>query len=173
MPRAPRCPPGLGSSDHRGREWHLRGEEITERHGATYVHLDKGNVAQARNRGVEQAGQVDAVAFLDDDVVPHAGWLERIVAPILAGDADATIGGIHVVTDSDIDPRFHAYYVDTAYALDPEQPFLAGLNMAVRPDAFQAVGGFICECAPRDSNPKPAETFLSKARTRKKSDYSW
>ncbi len=124
-------------------------KEITERHGATYVHLDEGNVAQARNRGVEEAGQVDAVAFLDDDVVPHAGWLERIVAPILAGSADATIGGIHVVTDSDTDPRFCAY-VDTAYALDPEQPFLAGLNMAVRPDSFQAVGGFICECAPRE-----------------------
>ncbi len=99
--------------------------------------------------------------------MPHAGWLERIVAPILAGDADATIGGIHVVTDSDIDPRFHAYYVDTAYALDPEQPFLAGLNMAVRPDSFQAVGGFICECAPRDLNPKPAEKFPRNTRTRK------
>ncbi len=116
--------------------------DVVRRHGATYVHLDASGASRARNAGASRALGAEAIAFLDDDVAPRSRWLERIVAPILAGDADATIGGVHVVTQAEVPPKFLAFYVDTDYALDVEHPFLAGLNMAVRPAAFSSVGGF-------------------------------
>lgn len=123
-------------------------KEIAERHGARYFDIGPGSAAIARNYGIRAAEDADAVALLDDDVVPHPGWLERITAPILEGRAAATFGGVHVVTDADVPEPVLGMFVDTSVALDPERPFLAGLNMAVDPAVFTEVGGFRTELGP-------------------------
>ena len=122
--------------------------EVAEYYHARYLYLNETGAARARNAGVEAAGEVEAVALLDDDVTPCPGWLEAIVRPILARDAEATVGGVRVVTDARIPRSYLGFYVDTSVAMDPERPFLAGLNMAVQPAAFRAVGGFRTELGP-------------------------
>lgn len=122
--------------------------EVAEYYHAHYLYIAETGAARARNAGVEAAGEVEAVAMLDDDVTSHPGWLEAIVRPILAKDAEATVGGVHVVTDADVPHSYLGFYVDTSVAMDPERPFLAGLNMAVQPAAFLAVGGFRTELGP-------------------------
>jgi cellulose synthase/poly-beta-1,6-N-acetylglucosamine synthase-like glycosyltransferase len=117
-------------------------EDIAVRHGARYELLATGNASIARNHGFHLFPGADVVAFLDDDAVPQQDWLERLAAPILAGDADATVGRCVVKFDGDVPDFVRPYYVDTDVALDPDAPFLIGMNMAVRPDAFRAVGGF-------------------------------
>ncbi|MDE3203706.1 MAG: glycosyltransferase [Acidobacteriota bacterium] len=124
------------------------GAEIAERHGARYFNIGPASAAIARNFGIKEAGDVTAVALLDDDVIPNSGWLERIVAPIVAGQASATIGGVHVVTDADASPTALGMFVDTSVALNPAKPFLAGLNMAIDPRVFEEVGGFRTELGP-------------------------
>lgn len=117
-------------------------EETARRHGVRYELLAVGNASIARNHGFNLFPEADVVAFLDDDSVPQEGWLERIAAPILAGSVDGTVGRCTVVFDDDVPDFVRPYYVHTDAALDPEKPFLIGMNMAVRPSALREVGGF-------------------------------
>jgi GT2 family glycosyltransferase len=59
--------------------------------------------AWARNEGVRRA-RGEVVCFTDDDCEPEAGWVEALVAPILAGEAEAATGPVAMrdeVTASD------------------------------------------------------------------------
>lgn len=49
-------------------------------YGARYVIEPAPGLSRARNRGMRES-QFDVVAFLDDDAVPSANWLGRIVGP--------------------------------------------------------------------------------------------
>jgi histidinol-phosphate phosphatase family protein len=85
----------------------------------------------ARNAG-SLAGRAEWIAFLDDDVVPPAGWREALARDIAdAGDAVATQGRVRVV---DPDPQGWVRGLETAVWITAD--------MAYRRDAFIAVGGF-------------------------------
>lgn len=111
----------------------------------------------ARNRGVrEAAGHV--IAMLDDDVVPQAGWLAAVSAPVLAGEAVGA-GGT-VVLDPEVprpgwfDERGMGGYL-TAHALDVRRRPLADdeivvtANAAFDREALQRIGGFDARFGPR------------------------
>jgi glycosyltransferase involved in cell wall biosynthesis len=49
--------------------------------------------AWARNEGARRASG-EVVCFIDDDCAPVTGWAEALVAPILAGAAEATSGPV-------------------------------------------------------------------------------
>lgn len=51
--------------------------------------------AWARNEGVRRA-RGEVVCFTDDDCEPEAGWAEALVAPILAGEAEAATGPVAI-----------------------------------------------------------------------------
>jgi GT2 family glycosyltransferase len=51
--------------------------------------------AWARNQGVRRA-RGEVLCFTDDDCEPAPGWAEALVAPILAGEAEATTGPVSV-----------------------------------------------------------------------------
>jgi GT2 family glycosyltransferase len=51
--------------------------------------------AWARNEGVRRA-RGEVVCFTDDDCEPEAGWVEALVAPVLAGEAQATTGPVAI-----------------------------------------------------------------------------
>jgi len=51
--------------------------------------------AWARNEGARRA-RGEVVCFTDDDCEPEAGWVEALVAPILAGEVEATTGPVRI-----------------------------------------------------------------------------
>ena len=105
-------------------------------------------LAGARNRAVEVA-EGDVLAFLDDDAVAAADWLERLSERYNSIDVLGVGGGI--------DPRWlagrprgfpdeFAWVVGCTYEGMPtttaEVRNLIGANMSVRRDVFARAGGF-------------------------------
>lgn len=58
----------------------------------SYVHAPAGNISIARNAGLEAAGDVDWVAFLDDDEIAEPGWLATLLDCAQATGADGVFG---------------------------------------------------------------------------------
>jgi succinoglycan biosynthesis protein ExoM len=44
-----------------------------------YVSEPRRGIAHGRNRALKEAGDVDCIAFIDDDEVPQAGWLDELL----------------------------------------------------------------------------------------------
>ncbi|MFT4297002.1 MAG: glycosyltransferase family 2 protein [Micropruina sp.] len=102
-----------------------------------------------RNTGI-QASSAPVVAFLDDDAVPRAGWLDALGARF-ADPAVAAVGGAVVPRwEAGRAPRWlpdeFGWVVGCDYRGLPgdgapiRNPI--GANMAIARDAFDAVGGF-------------------------------
>lgn len=73
--------------------------EIVREAEAKLVRLEGMGPAAARNAGV-RAAQGEVICFTDDDCEPAAGWVQKLVAPILAGDAECAAGLTTVVSDA-------------------------------------------------------------------------
>jgi glycosyltransferase involved in cell wall biosynthesis len=94
--------------------------------------------AAARNAGW-RAGSAQWIAFVDDDVVPHAHWRARLAADIalLMPDVGGSQGRIRVPLPPD---RKATDWERNVKALEGAR--WATADMAYRRDALQAVGGF-------------------------------
>lgn len=121
----------------------------------------RSGAARARNRGLEEAGG-EIVVFLDDDVVPEAGWLSRLVAPILTGEADGTGGRVlldpTVALPAWFNPDWMAGYlaqVDPACGEHQLQvgEWLVSATAAFGADLVRAAGGFDVALGPRAGTP--------------------
>jgi len=71
--------------------------EIARDAGAEVVRLEGWGPAAARNAGVAVAGG-EVVCFVDDDCEASEGWVEQLVAPLLAGGVEC-VAGRTVVAD--------------------------------------------------------------------------
>src|SRR5438552_13022687 len=124
-------------------------------------------VSRARNAGARAAlGEV--IAFVDDDALPSDGWLAALLAPF-ANPRVAAAGGRVRLRFAGALPGWWDAALATylaAYDLGPEPADLAtrpwydsprGLNLAVRRDAFLAVGGFNLRLGPRGDRPSVGE----------------
>jgi succinoglycan biosynthesis protein ExoM len=65
-----------------------------------YVVESRRGIAQARNRAIFEAGDVDFVAFIDDDEYPSYAWLDELLATQSQFTADVVSGPVI--------PDFHA-----------------------------------------------------------------
>lgn len=108
------------------------------------IRLPPSGLSAARNAGAAAAcGQV--LAFTDDDCEPDAEWLVRL-RRVLDGRRFAAVGGPNLPPP----PTTPAEAIVTAapggpsHVLldDEEAEHLPGCNLAVRRDAFDAIGGF-------------------------------
>ncbi|MBN1510691.1 MAG: glycosyltransferase [Phycisphaerae bacterium] len=114
----------------------------------TFLETRQG-LSHARNRGLKEAGG-DVVAFLDDDVLVQADWIERLHDCFAATGADV-VGGRATLLYERTPPAWLGPYFRRALSevdLGPERRCLDsgrrlyGLNLAFRRTALIAAGGF-------------------------------
>ncbi len=104
----------------------------------------------ARN-GAARAASGDVLVFLDSDCVPHAGWLEAMLAP-LRDPAVGAVGGAEVLDPSEpaLARAFHFVLTSglTTGGIRGRAGRRAGryrprtFSLALRRDAFERAGGF-------------------------------
>jgi GT2 family glycosyltransferase len=130
-------------------------ERLRKRFPIRYVSISERNRERARNVGISQASG-DVVIFLDDDVVVHRDWLNRITEPY----GDRKVGGVggrvvpygrlesfHVKTRwNKVGRVFESGLVignfDVPLSAAIEVDSLIGCNMSFRKDVLLKVGGF-------------------------------
>jgi len=114
---------------------------LAERIGAKVIRRDRGGPAAARNAGAKAASG-EFVAFTDSDCVPHADWIEKLVAQFSPGVVGA--GGTYGIANpaSWLARMIHAEIIVRHDWLGDTVDYLGSFNVAYRRDAFLAVGGF-------------------------------
>lgn len=61
-------------------------------------------VASARNRALTEAADCDVLAFIDDDEIPHEGWLTALIEAGISFGADVVSGPVESVFEGPLDP---------------------------------------------------------------------
>jgi succinoglycan biosynthesis protein ExoM len=67
-----------------------------------YVIEPRRGISQARNRAISEVGQVDFIAFIDDDEVPEPAWLDELLWAQQRIGADAVAGPVVPAFTSDV-----------------------------------------------------------------------
>lgn len=98
----------------------------------------------ALNKAIECATG-DVFLFTDDDVAVPPEWIDEMIAPITAGQADAVAGGVRLATS--LRPNWmtdeHASMLADTRALETAGGCrLTGANMAIARHVFNRVDGF-------------------------------
>lgn len=116
--------------------------EAASKAGVELVRCDLPGAARARNAGVRRS-HADVIAFTDDDCRPCPGWVDSIRDSFADPRLGVLVGrvlpdrtsAVSVSVNTDEEPR----HFD-----GPVEPMGIGqsANMAVRREAFEAVGGF-------------------------------
>jgi glycosyltransferase involved in cell wall biosynthesis len=76
--------------------------------GVRYVHEPEPGISAARNRALAEAGDADALVFIDDDELPTEGWLRELVGSWQAWQCAAVAGPVEREFDGPIDPWIEA-----------------------------------------------------------------
>lgn len=124
--------------------------------GARYVLEPRAGSAHARNRALAET-DADVVAFLDDDVVPHPGWLAALLDGLRDG-ALAVGGPVRLDPTAPRPPWLDEAGIGgylSAHDLGPvprdlvDGEHLLTANAAFRAGPLRAVGGFDPRLGPR------------------------
>jgi glycosyltransferase involved in cell wall biosynthesis len=73
-------------------------------HGVRYVHEPSPGIAAARNKALSEAGDADALVFIDDDEVPVGEWLTSLVGCWKAWGCAAVAGPVERDLPQSVDP---------------------------------------------------------------------
>jgi glycosyltransferase involved in cell wall biosynthesis len=126
--------------------------KIVERFSSTWKKVRYSNepekgLCRARNKAVVLA-QGAILVWTDDDLVVTKEWIPKLVAPILANEADCVVGRIEIAEHLRRDwmQPFHRLWL--AENIHPKVPQLIGANMAIRKDCFKNGALFDIETGP-------------------------
>jgi len=112
------------------------------------------SLSLARNRALQEAGDSEIVAFIDDDAVPDPQWLGNLIARWRDARPEvACIGGAIDPAWAQTPPTWVSPRIDVTFSLldlgpgvvelDPERDLEAyGANVSFRTVALREVGGF-------------------------------
>jgi glycosyltransferase involved in cell wall biosynthesis len=73
-----------------------------------YAHEPRPGIAAARNRALHEAQDAGAIAFIDDDETPEAGWLDALVGTWRHYGCDAVAGPTVSVLEEPVAPWVRA-----------------------------------------------------------------
>jgi succinoglycan biosynthesis protein ExoM len=93
-------------------------------HGVTYVVEERRGIPHARNRAVACAGDVDLLAFVDDDEAPEPTWLDAALDTWRATHAEVVVGPSIPAYDE----RAPAWVVDGGFF--DRQRFVTGTSIS-------------------------------------------
>jgi GT2 family glycosyltransferase len=128
---------------------------VAARYGAEYVLSPEKGASRARNVGT-RATEADIIAYLDDDMVPHPSWLDRLLEEFADEDTMAVTGpvlALELASSPDVKLRLaierapwgpHRFYIDRSSPQWFERTNFGGVgdgNFAVRRTAFDRLGG--------------------------------
>src|SRR5437588_394128 len=129
---------------------------VVSRYDAQYILSPLKGLSRARNIGT-RASRGDIIVYLDDDMVPHARWLEAIIGEFADKNVMAVTGpvlALEFANGSDIDLLLaveigslgqHAFQVDKSSRQWFERTNFGGIgdgNFALRRAAFDKIRGF-------------------------------
>lgn len=131
-----------GRSDDRTDEILQEFEDTHYDDGFVWLPLDGGNRGFGRNEAIRFAGKegIDIIACTNVSVLEPL-WLEHIVAPIEAGQAEVVGGQFHIPTVTEHDEAM-ALLTQLSIRQVRDQRFVTALSMAFTVGAWRLVGGF-------------------------------
>jgi len=131
-------------------------QSVAVRYGVRYVLSPLKGLSRARNIGTRTT-DADIIAYLDDDMVPHARWLNSLIAEFADRDVMASTGpvlNLELSDGSDVDLQLAVelaplgcdrFQVDQSSRQWFERTNFGGIgdgNFALRRSAFEKIAGF-------------------------------
>jgi GT2 family glycosyltransferase len=148
--------------------------------GITVVeNRDRRGASGTRNAGAA-AAKTPYLAFLDDDAIARAGWLERLLEPFADPHVVGTGGRVVAAWDTQRPrwfPEEFGWVVGASYSGQPRE--LAPVrnvwseSMAVRREVFERVGGFRMDFGKVGHTSRPEDTDLCIRMSAGASGASW
>lgn len=129
---------------------------LAARYGAKYEVSPLKGLSRARNIGT-RATQADIIAYLDDDMIPHSGWLGSLIEAFSDKDVVVATGPVLPLEfadsiDADIRSQIdlaplgpHRFYIDRSSHQWFERTNFGGIgdgNFALRRNGFEKIRGF-------------------------------
>lgn len=109
-----------------------------------YLHEPRRGKSHGLNRAMAQAAG-EVFLFSDDDLRFPKDWVTGMCKPILAGDADALVGGIRMAPALErpwMEQEHHLLLASNSWWQPSTEPSLVGANMAVSRRVLAQVPGF-------------------------------
>ncbi|MFG6492860.1 glycosyltransferase family 2 protein [Microbacterium sp. P03] len=106
--------------------------EVCARHEVTYVREPSAGLAAVRNRALDESPAEDALAFIDDDELPGAGWLPTLVERWMRSGATAVSGRVESRFPEGFDDpwiRAGGFFTRIAFDDGAHQPFAPTNNL--------------------------------------------
>lgn len=134
----------------------VEAKSVADRYGIQYNVSPLKGLSRARNIGT-RATSADIVAYLDDDMVPHAHWLDSLVAAFADSDVMAVTGPVltlELAEATEVNLRLavvmgswgpHPFQIDRCSRHWFERTNFGGIgdgNFALRRSAFEEIRGF-------------------------------
>ncbi len=109
---------------------------------ATKVIIEKKRSAAAERQKAANMAKGDIIAFIDSDTIAERDWLKKMVEQFKPGVV-AVYGRVLMRDGSKIDNVLASLFTPYIRFTDLiGKPAVAGMNMAVRKDAFKKINGF-------------------------------